>query len=72
LKNVVIPASVRTVEKEAFMGCPLSTVTFADPNGWYVTQTKNASSGTNVTLTSASTAASYLKLTYLKYYWYKK
>lgn len=39
----------------------LTSVTFEDPDGWYCTQTQNATSGTTLTLTDASQNATYLK-----------
>ncbi len=66
LKNVTIGKSVTSIGKSAFYSCTrLTSVTFENPNGWYVNET-------NLTLTSPSTNATYLKSTYRDYYWYKK
>ena len=72
LTNITIPASVNFIGHMAFYGCDaLTTATFKDTSGWYVTQTKDATSGTSVSLTNASTAATYLRSTYSNgYYWY--
>lgn len=70
--SVTIPSSVVSIGKNAFQyNGKLTSATFSDPNGWYVTTTKGASSGTTVTLTNASTAATNLVSTYGNgYYWY--
>ena len=73
LTSIEIPASVTTIGKYAFEDCTgLTTVTFEDPNGWYVTKTLSATSGTTLTLTNTSTNVTYLRSTYYTYYWYKK
>ena len=73
LTSVTIPGSVTSIGSSAFSGCSsLTSVTFEEPNGWYVTQTEGATSGTDLTLTNASTNANYLKSTYYNYCWYKK
>ena len=72
LTSVSVGEGVTNIGDYAFVGCKnLTSVTFEDPNGWYVTQTEGAISGTNLTLTNASTNATYLKNTYYTYYWYK-
>ncbi len=73
LKSIKIPESVTIIEYAAFMDCDsLTSATFENANGWYVTNTEGATSGTNVDLTNASTNVTYLKDTYRHYYWYKK
>jgi hypothetical protein len=72
LVSVTIPKNIVSICQEVF-GCKsLTDVKFEDPDGWYVTETVGATSGTNVTLTNQSTAATYLKEKYSDYYWYKK
>ncbi|MBQ4272830.1 MAG: hypothetical protein IJB95_04185, partial [Clostridia bacterium] len=61
----------------AFRACSrLTSVTFSDPNGWYVTTTEGATSGISLTLTNPGYNAFYLSNdghnSYLSYYWYKK
>ena len=51
----------------------LTEVVFADTEGWYVSTSATATSGTTLTsanLSNASTAATYLKTTYKSYYWF--
>ena len=73
LTSITIPDGVTSIGKSAFDDCSgLTSVTFENANGWYRTQTQGASSGTNVTVTNASTNANYLTSTYSGYYWYRK
>ncbi len=70
LTNVTIPESVTSIWRNIFDGCSsLTSVTFENPNGWFVSSSKNATSGTDVTLTDPSTNATYLKSTYRDKYW---
>jgi hypothetical protein len=73
LSSVTIPNSVKSIGDCAFKNCSvLNEVTFKDTSGWYVTLTSGATSGTNVSVSSKTTAANYLKNTYASYYWYDK
>ena len=76
LANVTIPASVNTIGYAAICGSGtvalLKTATFENPNGWFVTTTKEGTSGTNLTLTDSAANATYLENTYANYYWYRK
>lgn len=72
LTSITIPRSVTSIDNFAFYGCTgLTNVTFEDPTGWYITLTEGATSGTSLTLTNASNNATYLKSTYIAYWWYK-
>ena len=72
LTSITIPDSVTSIGYGAFNGCSsLTSVTFGNTSGWYVTQTPNATSGTNMTVTNASTNARNLRSTYYGYYWYR-
>ena len=68
LKSVSIGKGVTSIGRNAFVGCEkLQSVSSANTNGWYVTQTYGASSGINISL-----YADYLKGLYSNYYWYRK
>lgn len=71
LKNITIPVMVTSIGMYAFSSCSnLATAEFEDPNGWYVTATQNATSGTNVSLADTTAAATLLKTTHESKYWY--
>ncbi len=73
LTSITIPGTVTSIDKGAFVGCSsLTSVIFENPDGWYVTYTENATSGTDLVLTDASQNATYLKNTYNGYRWYRK
>lgn len=73
LTNITIPSSVTSIGPWQFSNSlGLTSVTFIDPNGWYVTQTKGATSGISLILTDASQNVDYLKGAYIDYYWYKE
>lgn len=73
LRNIDIPANVTTIENEAFYNCVLlSSVSFKNPNGWFVTDNSTATTGTDLSnedLSNETTAATYLRETYCDKYW---
>ncbi len=72
LVSIDIPNNIVCIGDYAFYYCDsLTSITFEDPNGWYVTDTENTTNGTDVALTDASQNATYLTSTYCEYYWYK-
>ncbi len=72
LTSVTIGNSVTSIGSHAFSWCgSLTSVTFKNTSGWYVTTTKDATSGTNVDVTNATTNATNLKSTYNYYHWYR-
>ena len=72
LTSITIGADVISISPFAFAYCSsLTSVTFEDPNGWYVSESSGATSGTNLTLTDALANATYLTSTYRNYYWHK-
>lgn len=74
ITSIEIPSAVTSIGKYAFGYCSkLTSVTFANTNGWYITETKGATNGTAVDVTDAVANATMLK-TYTSdyYYWYKK
>ena len=73
--RITIYDNVTSISYGAFYGTSLTSATFKDTTGWYVTSTEGATSGTNLStsnLANTSTAATYLKSTYGLRYWYKK
>ena len=72
LTSIVLPASLAKIGNQAFQGCTnLTSVTFKDTSTWYYTSNSGYTGGTKVTVTNATTNATYLKTTYASYYWYK-
>ena len=71
LTSIVIPSSVTSIGEEAFWMCYLTSVTFVNPNGWYVKHPSSLIGGFSITLTNASYNAEILTSTYGDYYWYK-
>ncbi len=73
ITKVTIPDSITFIDRFVFQYCDsLTSVTFENASGWYVTQTNGATSGRDIDVTNTSTNANYLKSTYYNYYWYKK
>lgn len=75
LESIEISSSLISIGSSAFRECTkLTSVTFADPSGWYVASSSSDTSGTDVSsdIVDASTAATYLKSTYVDRYWKKK
>lgn len=74
LTSITIPASVTSIGYYAFSGCGVTSVIFADTTTWMRYASDTATSGTTITasyLGNASTAATYLKTTYVSYWWKK-
>ena len=86
LTSITIPDGMISIGGSAFDGCSgighdafsgcrsLTSVTFGDPNGWWVSNSSTATSGTSISrydLSDPSTAAKYLTSTYVSYYWKK-
>ena len=76
LTSVAIPDSVTSIERYAFRSCSsLTSVTFEYTLNWYVTSDSTATSGTSLSsssLRNPSTAATWLRSTYVDYYWKRK
>lgn len=71
-QSIVIPYKVTSIGKRAFVSnSKWSSIIFLNPDGWYVTTTNGATSGTDVDVTDPATAALYLRSTYIDYYWYR-
>ena len=73
LEEIVLPASLKAIGSSCFRYCSaLASVTFGDPDNWYITTTENATSGTNqASRDNAETNATYLKGSGYRYFWYK-
>lgn len=76
LKSATIGNGVTSIGRRAFYqyNQVLLKVTFENPNGWYVTATKGATSGTDISnahLSNTNTAANFLCGSYVNYYWYR-
>lgn len=78
LNSVIIGENVTAIEYNAFYDCnKLTSVIFKNTDGWYITKIKDATSGTNITVTDPSINANNFKETsyggtYYGYYWYRK
>ena len=73
LTSITIPDSVTSIGSYAFYNCSsLTSVTFEYTSNWYVTSDSTATSGTSLSssnLVNPSTAATWLRSTYVNYYW---
>ena len=72
LTSVVIPEGVTKIGVNAFNMCDgLTSVTFKDTTTWYKTSNSSYTGGSKEIVTTASINATYLKMLYAAYYWYK-
>ena len=76
LTSVVIGDRVTSIGDYAFRNCSsLSSIIFKDTSTWYRTTSptnwQNKTGGTQKSVSSPSTNATYFKSTYYNYYWYK-
>ena len=72
IKSVTIPASLTSIGKVCFAETQLTSATFENPNGWTAIMEGDESTLTSLTLTNASTNASYLRYggsNYANYVW---
>lgn len=77
ITEITIPSSVVSIGAYAFSDCDsMTSATFANTEGWYVTQIENEESGTDIgagVLADRAATANLLKETYAdRYYWYRK
>ncbi len=73
LTSATIGNSVTSIGSQAFFNCTsLTSVTFENTEGWYVSTSSTATSGTNLTLTDATQNATYLTSTHYNKYWKRK
>lgn len=72
LTSITIGSNVEKIGYNAFYNCfKLTSATFKDADTWYYTSNSSYTGGTSVTVTNSSTAAFYLRSTYVSNYWYK-
>lgn len=72
LRSVTIGSGVTVIQSNAFVNCTnLTSATFKDTSTWYVADSE-MDTGTQISVTSTSTAATYLKSTYTAKYWIKR
>ncbi len=72
LTSVTIGSRVTCIEENAFAGCSnLTSAKFQVTSGWKRYSSSTATTGYNLTLTNATTAAKYLTSNYVTYYWKK-
>lgn len=74
LTSITIPESVTNIKIFAFSGVyNLTSVTFENTLGWYVTETEggDASTGTAIDVSDPATNVTMLTETYNDYYWYR-
>ena len=76
LTSVTIPSGVTIIGYMAFYGCKnLANAIFSDTSGWCYSSSGPLTDGTAInsaSLADSTNAASYLRDTYCRYYWYKK
>ncbi|MBO7254505.1 MAG: leucine-rich repeat protein, partial [Clostridia bacterium] len=74
--SITFGSGLTSIGARAFLFCyatdTLPRFTFSEPDGWYVSRRKEATSGEEVVLTNPETNATYLIDTYKDYYWYRK
>lgn len=72
ITNITMPASITSISYGAFTSCSLlKSITFENPNNWYITDRIGFTNGTIVDVTNADQNAEYLTDTYRLYYWYR-
>ncbi len=72
LTSITIPASVTVIDPYAFYVCEnLASVTFENTDGWYLTTSAGATSGTAVDVIDPAVNAENLVTTYYENYWKK-
>ena len=72
LTSITLPSSLTSIGYRAFRSCnSLDSVAFANTatTGWYVTEDETATSGEDISVSDSITNATYLKNTYVNYYW---
>lgn len=73
LESITIPDSVNSISQFAFGDCSaLASVTFENTVGWYVTDTFEGASGTEVDVSDPANNATLLIDTYKNLYWYRR
>ena len=72
LKTVIIGKNVKYIGAHAFTRCPLTSVTFKDPNGWWMSTSSTTTSGKTISSSEVGDGVSmckYLAISYDDYYY---
>lgn len=76
LSSVTIGSAVNLIGDNTFYGCSaLTSATFKDTTTWIRNSSQTSTTGTTISsssLANTSTAATYLRSTYVSYWWHKK
>ena len=72
ITSIVLPATLKRIGRYAFYQCTgLTSAEFMNSNGWMLSASSTATSGTTIDIYNAGDAATLLKNKYCIYYWFK-
>ncbi|MBR3805417.1 MAG: leucine-rich repeat protein [Clostridia bacterium] len=75
LKTVIIGENVNYIGAHAFTRCPLSSITFKNPNGWWMSTSSTTTSGKTISSSVVGDGVSmckYLSVSYDDYYYRRR
>ena len=75
LKTVIIGENVNYIGAHAFARCPLSSITFKNPNGWWMSTSSTTTSGKTISSSVVGDGVSmckYLSVSYDDYYYRRR